>query len=387
MSILMLRPAFATFRPRSSVADREPAAFARRVDILRTLADVEAIEAEWRALEAATPETTGFQSFDWCHAWMRADASGRDRWRIVAVRDGARLVALWPLERSRMLGARVLRWLGEPWTQYGDVLVADDRSRLEHLATGWREIASWTDIDLVKLGRVRVDSALSALPGLSGRTIVHREGAPFIDLPRRQAGPTKAMRARCRKLEAMGPVRFDIVTGPAERRDCVAQAVAFKTAWLHSRGLASSGLSHAGLDALMASLADSGSLVIGRLRVGEEVAALELGFRANRTFRSLLGSHDERFAQGSPGHQLIGHMVEWCRAERLAAYDLMVPADAYKRQWANDEMVVHDHLVSVRWRGRIARAWYEGRPGLKGMYLRLPEPLRRLVAARLQGAR
>ena len=127
--------------------------------------------------------------------------------------------------------------------------------------------------------------------------------------------------------------------------------------------------------------------MIGRLRVGEEVAALELGFRANRTFRSLLGSHDERFAQGSPGHQLIGHMVEWCRAERLAAYDLMVPADAYKRQWANDEMVVHDHLVSIRWRGRLARAWYLGRPRLKRMYLRLPEPLRRLVAARLQGAR
>lgn len=384
MSILMLRPAFATFRPRSSAADREPAAFARRVDILRTLADVEAIESEWRALEAATPEATGFQSFDWCCAWMRAGAGGRDRWRIVAVRDGARLVALWPLERERMLGARVLHWLGEPWTQYGDVLVADDRFRLEHLATGWREIASWTDIDLVKLGRVRVDSALSALPGLSGRTIVHREGAPFIDLSRPRTGPGKGLRARRRKLEAMGLVRFDIVTAPAERQHSVAQAVALKAAWLRSRGLASSGLSHAGLDRLMTSLARSEPLVIGRLRVGEDVAALELGFRANRTFRSLLGSHDERFTQGSPGHQLIGHMVDWCRADGLASYDLMVPADAYKRQWANDEMAVHDHLVSIRWRGRLARAWYLGRPRLKRIYIRLPERLRCLLASVLR---
>ena len=385
MSILMLRPAFATFRPRSSAADREPAAFARRIDILRSVADIEAIESEWRALEAATPEATGFQSFDWCRSWMRADADGRDRWRIVAVRDGARLVALWPLQRDRMLGARVVRWLGEPWTQYGDVLVADDRFRLQHLATAWREIASWTDVDLVKLGRVRVDSALSALPGLSGRTIVHREGAPFIDLSRQRPTPSKGLRARRRKLEAMGPVRFDIVTGAAERQDSVAQAVAFKAAWLRSRGLASSGLSHASLDALMASLADTESLVIGRLRVGDAVAALELGFRANRTFRSLLGSHDERFAQGSPGHQLIGHMVDWCRADGLAAYDLMVPADAYKRQWANDEMIVHDHLVSTRWRGRLARAWYESRPHLKRLYLRLPERMRQLAASGLRG--
>lgn len=384
MSIQMLQPAFATFPLRRSVANASSPARTRRVDVLRTLADIEAIEHDWRALEAATPEASGFQSFDWCHAWMQA-AQADAQWRIVAVRDGAELVALWPLECSRFFGARVVRWLGEPWTQYGDVLVVDDRSRRNRLAAAWREIASWTDVDLVKLGRVRADAALSALPGFAGRAIVHCEWAPFIDLQRARPAPSKGLRARRRKLEAMGPVRFEILTKPSPRRACVAQAIAFKEAWLRSRGLPSSGLSHASLDALMASLANSETLVIGALKVGEDVAALELGLRTNGAFRSLLGSHDERFAQGSPGHQLIGHVADWCRAEGLKAYDLMVPADTYKRQWSNDEIAVDDHLMAMRLRGQLAATWYRSRPQVKRFYLRLPERLRHLVSSGLRG--
>lgn len=390
MSILMLQPASATFRPRRSAAEAVAPAFARRVDVLLTLADIEAIADEWRALEAATPEATGFQSYDWCRAWVRADRWTRNRddgrWRIVTVRDHGRLVALWPLEWDRLLGARVLRWLGEPWTQYGDALVADGRSRLDYLASAWREIATWTDVDLMKLGRVRADAALTTLPGFAGRTIIHREHAPFIALSGRPLpAPEKRLRARRRKLEAIGPVAFDIVTDPDERRASVKRAIALKEAWLTTRGLTSSGLFHANLNAHMAALADSGTLVIGRLRVGGKVAALELGLRANRTFRSLLGSHAREFAHGSPGHLLIGHMVEWARREDMSAYDLMVPADAYKRQWSNDEIVVHDHLVAMRWRGRLAAGWYRLRPRLKAAYLTLPERLRRLVARGLRG--
>ena len=383
MSIQILQPAFATFQLRRSVAEASAPASTRRIEVLRTLAAIEAIEDDWRALEAATPEATGFQSYDWCRAWIQAATQTDPCWRIVAVRDGAHLVALWPLECSRFLGARVVRWLGEPWTQYGDVLVADDRFRRNHLAAAWREIASWTDVDLVKLGRVRADAALSALPGFTAQTIIHREWAPFVDLVRPRPGASKGLRARGRKLEAMGSVRFEIVTASGARLACVKQAVAFKEAWLRSRGLPSTGLSHASLGALMASLADSDTLVIGRLTVGDEVAALELGLRTNGAFRSLLGSHDERFARGSPGHQLIGHMADWCRSKGLKTYDLMVPADDYKRQWSNDEIVVADHLISMRVRGQLAATWFRSRPRLKRLYLQLPEQLRQLVSSGL----
>ena len=384
MSIQAHPPAFATFPPRRSSADARsdaPARVAPTVAILRTLDAIEVIAAEWRALEWQTPEATGFQSLDWCRAWMRA-CGGDAQWQVLTVRDGGRLVAVWPLQRDRLLGARVLTWLGEPWTQYGDVLVAPGAGRIAYLAAGWREIAAWTDVDIVKLGRVRSDAALMALPGWHGRTALHREAAPCVDL-RRPAprSPDKRLRARARKLEALGPITVNVVTDPRERRICAAQAIALKREWLAARGLASSGLWHGALEGLMAEMAGSERLVIGRLCVGSDIAALELGLRTPGGFRSLLGCHDPRFATGSPGHLLIGHMIDWCRGQGLATYDLMVPDDAYKRRWADSETIVVDHIVQMRWRGRFAAACYRARPALKTIYARLPSTIRGSLAA------
>lgn len=386
MSTQTLRPASATFRPSKSAASAPPRARSTpRVEILRSCAEVEAVAAEWRALERETPEATGFQSLDWCLAWMRGDSGSSARWRIVVVRDGGRIVSIWPLERHRFLGARIVRWLGDPWTQYGDALVAQDAHRIEHLAAAWREIAAWDDVDLVKLSRVRARAAMTALPGFNGATITHREEAPFIDFARAPVPtPDKRLRARRRKLEAVGPVRFDIVTDATDRQACVALAIAWKQAWLKSRGLASSGMFHQNLARLMEGLANSETLIVARLRVGDADAALELGLRANGNFRSLLGCHDERFSPGSPGHLLIAETVAWCAGQNFASYDLMVPADAYKYRWANDVEVVNDHLIATSLHGRCAAFWFRVRPALKQCYAKLPEPLRQRVTGVLR---
>lgn len=386
MSIQTLQPASVTFRPPRSAASapRSVAAFGNRVDVLRTLAEVDAIADEWRDLERSTPEATGFQAYAWCRAWMAANADN-PRWLILAVRDRDQLVALLPFERERFLGARVVRWLGGPWTQYGDALVADGPRRIEHLAAAWREIASWRDVDLIMLGRVRADAALTALPGLQGRTVVHREWAPLVDVTQTPAKPDKRLRARRRKLAEAGQVTFERVRDSAERVACVREALACKRAWLQSRGLPSSGLFHPNANRFLDALADSGELVVGRLTVGSETAAVELGLETGRTYRSLLGAHTPRYAQGSPGHILIGEMIAWAHREGLGEYDLMVPADPYKRRWSTAEIEVCDHLMAQRLRGQAAALWYRSRPLAKAVYARAPDRLKQLLARLRRG--
>lgn len=386
MSIHMLQPAFATSPPqRSPARPGGGAPVAPRISLLDTLDQVDAIEGAWRALDARTPEATGFQSFEWCCAWMRAEPHARPgRWRIVAVWAGSDLVCLLPLQHDRRFGVRVLRWLGEPWTQYGDALAEPGPHRIVHLAAAWREVSAWRDVDLIKLGRVRDEAALLSLPGFTGRTGLHTESAPVLDLTRPARPASKGSLARRRrKLEAIAPVRFEIVTDAGARLHLVEEAIGLKRDWLNKRHKASSGLWHANLESLLRDLARGDRLIVGRLAVGDETAALELGLDANGAFRSLLGCHDVRFAQGSPGHLLIGHMVDWCRARGFSAYDLMTPADEYKRQWANDEMPVTDHLVAQAMRGRAAAAYFRARPRLKSLHARMPAPCRQLIAKAL----
>lgn len=77
-----------------------------RVDCVGTLDGVAALAAEWAELEGATPEATGFQSFVWCHTWLRL-AGARVTPRIVCVREAGRLVLLAPLQIERRFGVAI----------------------------------------------------------------------------------------------------------------------------------------------------------------------------------------------------------------------------------------------------------------------------------------
>ena len=212
---------------------------------------------------------------------------------------------------------------------------------------------------------------------LDDKTIVATDDASFVDLAVPSTEKGKRLRARRRRLEAMGPVCFQIVVEARERLASVRQAVALKRQWLQHRGLHSSGLSHPSLAVLLESLATSEDLVIARLQVGDATAAFELGLVANGHFRSLMGAHDDAFSQGSPGHLLIGETIEWCRVQGLSAYDLMLPSDDYKRRWASGAIRVDDHLIVTRARGLLAGGWVRARPAIKRGYARLPARLRR----------
>ncbi|MFM9616224.1 hypothetical protein ACKI18_47665, partial [Streptomyces niveiscabiei] len=84
-------------------------------------------EADWNALFACCAKGANlFLSFNWNWHWANvylADAASRRRLAVLAVYREDRLVALWPLQETRLLGARVLEWMGGPVSQYGDILI------------------------------------------------------------------------------------------------------------------------------------------------------------------------------------------------------------------------------------------------------------------------
>jgi len=325
---------------------------------VETLTSPEAIDASaaaWRALEAETPEATGFQSFDWCRAWI--EAAGKDglAFRVVAARRQGRLVMLWPLQVERRFGARILRWLGEPMTQYGDALAlaSDERPRWRSAVAG--EISRWADVDLVALTRLRADGVLAG----AGLELARGGGelaAPFADLrassaPRRES---KSAQRRRRKLMAFGEVRLELAATPSRGGELVRVALAQKHEWLREKGFFSSGLSHQATAPFLDLLAQGGFLRLHALAAGPHIAAIDIGFVRHGAYRSLLGSYDLRWAEGAPGHVLTTQLIERCAAEGLAVYDFLAPADPYKLEFADGATPMGAHFRPLSLKGRIA---------------------------------
>jgi CelD/BcsL family acetyltransferase involved in cellulose biosynthesis len=329
-----------------------------RIEIVDTSDGLEALSAQWAALEALTPEATGFQSFGWCQRWIDVSQAGgmRCRARVVTVREGGVLVMLWPLQIERRLGVSLVRWLGEPITQYGDALALPGVDRPRWCAAVQAEFRRWRDVDLFALARMRMDSALvgSGLP-----TWPDRDGlsAPFVDLSPAALATRrrhKSVERRTRRLATYGAPVFEEVVDPAQRLQAVREALKLKRRWLREKGKFSAGLGASVAAHFIENLARSGFLRIHCLRIGETIAAIDLGFVAGASFRSFLGAFDERFAAGSPGLALLPHLIERCAGEGLARFDFLPPADPYKQIWATDATPLRAHYAPVTLRGRAA---------------------------------
>ncbi|GLI93463.1 acetyltransferase [Methylocystis echinoides] len=345
-----------------------------RVDCVGTLDGVAALAAEWAALEGATPEATGFQSFVWCHTWLRL-AGARVTPRIVCVREAGRLVLLAPLQIERRFGVAVARWVGEPMTQYGDALAPPGERRGHWRGLAEAEMTRWRDVDLIALTRLRADAVLA-----EGAVMGDALAAPFVDLARVQQRRRRSVERRARRLETLGPLALVEAQAPQRCEALARHGLALKRLWLREKGFYSAGLSHPVTEDFLAALAREGFLRVHALTVAEEIAALDLGFPGGDAYRSLLGCYDQRFAQGAPGQALTGRLIAHCAAEGLSVYDMLLPADPYKLEWCTGEVRIGARFVPTGFRGRVAAfALARFRPAAKRLIHALAAARRRLA--------
>ena len=356
-------------------------------------AAIEGVAAEWRALEAATPEATGFQSAAWRLCCERGAASPR----VVTVRENGRLVMLLPLQVHALWGATVVCWLGEPLAQYGDALALPDPRRPFWYSAAEAEMARWKDVDLVALTRLRADGVIASCGARLVMAGAKKNAAPYIDL---SPAPSvaglretslrrhKSVERRTRKLADYGPLRLESAQGAGARREAAEQALAFKREWLRRRRRFSAALSDLDVGLNLLALAEKGALRAHRLWAGDKLVSVELGLRSGTSYRSLIGAYDDDLAAASPGHALTLRLLPALAAEGVTRFDFLPPADPFKLLFATGADAMAAVYTPLNWRGVLAGfALARLRPLVKSVTHALNdngfalEPVARLFAA------
>lgn len=357
-----------------------------RVEIYDSIAGIDRIASDWTALEAQTPEATGFQAFAWCRSWILArQASGTPaRLCVVGVYGGQGLVLLLPLEIEQQAKIAIAQWIGEPMTQYGDVLALPGQDRPLWFDAARAHLKQHINLDLFAFSRLRADGVLAQCHR-GARTEGAATSAPFVDLSLHGHRDTarsrnKSMARRAKQLANFGPVLFEPIDDPVGRAAAVRSALAQKRHWLQAKGLFSAGLTHPATDAFFTHFEATGGLHVHALRVGGELAALEIGFTGGKAYRSLLGTFDARFAAGSPGHALTSLLIEKYAAAGFETFDFLAPNDAYKMAWAKQAVEVSALLEPVTiWGHAGAFALKRLKPLAKKAQAAMPPSARRAL--------
>jgi CelD/BcsL family acetyltransferase involved in cellulose biosynthesis len=362
----------------------------------------DALEAEWNALfERAGRGTEVFQTFNWNWHWANhylgsspGGIPGLKLSIIIARRDG-RLIMVWPLVAERVRGITQIFWMGEPVSQYGDVLIDSLSDTLDVLRAGWDFLKANAKGDIVRLRRVRADAAVAPLMEEIGARATHTAVAPYMNLStapsfaeyeKRYTSHARRNRRRlARRMEERGGVTFERFHGGKRARELAVTALNLKAEWLKDRGLVSHAISDARMAAFFADAAEgaqrSTNCVVAALSTNNEPAALEVSFTCKDRLVLHVIVFNLKYEKAGAGVLLLEKGLRDGYAENLAIFDMMAPGDAYKFEWADNRIDVHDWAKPLTLAGQTYARFYLGfvRSRVKAAITGMPNGLRRLM--------
>lgn len=305
---------------------------------------------------------------------------------VAVVRREGRAAALLPLRHERLLGARTAVPLLHPLSQYTDVVGAPLRpDELARLA----DLLSRHGTDVLFLYKVRNGSGLHEALGQHAQSQGAKQTAYYIDLARYgsfagyetsfSSRTRRNRRQRLQRLEAeAGPLTFEVLRG----EDAIAAfdiAVGWKQRWLSERGFSSPVFDSAGWETLLRDVVCAGEAIVTALSARSGPIAVEVGFRNRTTYVAYMGAFDETLSSFSPGQEQMLRTIAWCFAQGFSRYDLLAPADDYKRQWtrAGTGVAIDDYAVALTHVGRgVAELRRHVRPLARDFYHKLPPEIR-----------
>ena len=387
------------YRPAKSPGWTNAAGLPTRLSVMSSVGSIKACASLWGELEDGTRNSAAlFQSYDWCSTWLlHALRSGHPcRPFIVAAYSGCKLVLLWPMMVTQIAGLRVLRWLSDPWSRYGDVLASANHDAAGLMASVVELIRQSHAADAIWLRHVRSDAAARPYLEECFDRIGQYAGAPFMDLTQfptetdylaRYDKPQRKRRKQIRRvLEQKGALSFEVhVQGSAFIKG-ISDALPQKRRWLSERGLVSRPIFSSWIESFLLALATdtTGRLkpVCSILKAGDRAVSYEIGLRYGNRHFCFITAHDVAMTNELPARLHMDYAQRNALSEGCKVFDLMVPLAPHKTSWSSDHVAVGDYWLPLSPGGRVAGALFKKlRPAARALYSHTPESLRRAACA------
>ncbi|MBV9912394.1 MAG: hypothetical protein JOZ93_07445 [Sinobacteraceae bacterium] len=140
----------------SSASSRSAPRPALRIQLIETLAEFAQLQEGWSRL-ACMAHAPPFQTYQWCHAWVRSIGAAQGYLpRVAAAWWDTHLVGILPLVHRSYRGIRLLEWIGARVSDYCDALVHPAYDRALLLRTMWGKITERNDYDSCDWDRCRM---------------------------------------------------------------------------------------------------------------------------------------------------------------------------------------------------------------------------------------
>ena len=373
------------------------------IEILSDFDSVRKLKDEWLQLEARVQDQfTYFQTYDWCEHWCEiyaCDTCDHDRRKlfIVAIKKDNKLASVWPLvieRRSRIV--KVLRFLGEPLIQYGNILLDHELLSAANLKLCWQEIKRQANCDAIVLDRFTPQSPLYRLCNENKRYQSSDVATSLIDVRQfndaesfiqsQTRSMRKSRKRKRKKLEAFGDVKFEVVDGKSPLfTDLVKTAMQMKVDWLNSSGRSTASMLDIRTLQLLTALQTGSNNTSGPVAMSYSLngkpIALEIGFCHKLHYYSFIGAFDWQMREFSPGKLQLEEAVKWTIENEFETYDFLGNPSEYKDSWTNKTISIFGYSTGKTFLGIIYANYWKPqiRPAIKTIFTWMPISIRQKI--------
>lgn len=366
------------------------------LSLVTSIVNLAMLKDDWQQLEAQCQRPVSvFQSFDWVMAWCETYAStgAGPQIHVLTGYDEGRLVFVFPLMKVRSCGLNIIKWLTDPFGQYGDILCAKGQCPRHWMVHALALLRRLNDVDLLWLRHVRDDSHMAAHAAELMRDAHMNERAPYLDLTQYDGEPaydarySSVQRKRRKKIRnriaSHGEVEFASLPAGSLADSAISEAISEKNKWLAERARMNRVLRcslHPQFLRRLSRRQGTVETVVTQLSAGGKPVSWEIGIRQNGVHFAYITSHVNALTDLSPGRLHMDLSQRNALNGGMTRFDLMVPYDAYKESWSSGFVMARDYHLPISALGWVAGVGYlqSLRPWLRRLYYKAHPLLARL---------
>lgn len=330
------------------------------IHCVRTFAEFNRLAVAWEGLRSQATGSSIFVSHEFLCAWLRSYGSGVEPYVLVA-RAGDALVGALPMCIGRTrTGRRALRFMGDGYADYSDVLVrGDSPAAADSLVEAFlQRHGEW---DFAHLRYLDSESHLLRLLNprhhpswlIDGRT---RMPSPYVRVvgkwPAHVNGRfRRELNRRRRKLEkAHAAITVSWGATPAEVSSGLEVFYRLhRLRWESMKGsisnysIADTRRRHADM---FTELAQRHRTLLATLSVGKRPIAVAVNLLDGDTVYYCQPAFDPEFAEYSPSNQLIAELIDYCDTHGAKVLDFLRGDEEYKYRWTDTSRTLSEIWLS-----------------------------------------
>lgn len=305
------------------------------------------------------------------------------------------MVLVWPLVVERPARLRQLAWMGDPVSQYGDVLIDRVGDADALITQSWSFLLAHARADLARLTKVRADAAIAPVMAELGFKVMACEEAPFASLAKcasyevfdERFSPKlrKNRRRQLRRLEERGPIEINVHASGTAAADAALLGMTLKRGWLNTKGLVSRAFADTRVDAFFTDVTSGNrpaGVGVSLLTSAGEGADVNISITCKGRRAIHILAYALKFEKVGVGNHHLEVNLQRAFADGIEVYDFLAPRHEYKMEWADGAIAVEDHAIAMTRRGRLYADVYIAvvREAVKRGLKSLPRGMTRLIA-------